>query len=151
MRSIHDWFAAYGESHQNPVNKAFHWVCIPVIFLSIVGLLWAIPSPVATPHVWAWAAVGFVALFYARLSKPMMLAMVAWCLLCCGLVSLMERWLPLPLWTACLILFTGGWTGQFIGHHIEGRKPSFFQDLQFLLIGPAWLMADLFRRAGLRY
>ena len=81
----------------------------------------------------------------------MMLAMVAWSLLCCGLVVLMERWLPLPLWVTCLGLFAGGWIGQFIGHHIEGKKPSFFQDLQFLLIGPAWLMGDLFRRAGLRY
>lgn len=53
MRSIHDWFAAYGESHRDPTNKALHWVCIPVIFVSIVGLLWSIPSPVATPHVWA--------------------------------------------------------------------------------------------------
>ncbi len=151
MRSIHDWFAAYGESHQHPMNKAFHWVCIPVIFLSIVGLLWSIPSPVATPHVWAWAAVAFVALFYARLSKPMMLAMVAWCLLCLGLVWALERSLPIPLWVSCLVLFVAGWTGQFIGHHIEGRKPSFFQDLQFLMIGPAWLMGDLFRRVGLRY
>jgi len=151
MRSIHDWFAAYGESHTDPVNKALHWVCIPVIFLSIAGLLWSIPAPADVPHLWAWVALAAIALFYARLSKPMTVAMAAWCLLCFWLVDLLDRLVPGPLWAACTVLFAAGWAGQFIGHHIEGRKPSFFQDIQFLLIGPAWLMGDLFRRLGLSY
>ena len=43
------------------------------------------------------------------------------------------------------------WIGQFIGHKIEGEKPSFFEDLQFLLIGPAWLLGAIYQKLGIRY
>ena len=58
---------------------------------------------------------------------------------------------PTSLWQACLILFVVGWLFQFIGHKVEGKKPSFFEDLQFLLIGPAWLLAAIYRKLGIRY
>src|SRR5262249_2722390 len=48
-------------------------------------------------------------------------------------------------------VFVAAWIAQFVGHSIEGRKPSFFEDLQFLLIGPLWLLADGYRRVGTRY
>jgi uncharacterized membrane protein YGL010W len=50
-----------------------------------------------------------------------------------------------------LLIFILAWVGQFIGHKIEGMKPSFFQDLQFLLVGPMWLMHFVFKKLGLRY
>ena len=56
-----------------------------------------------------------------------------------------------PLWLIGIAVFVGAWIGQFIGHKIEGKKPSFFKDVQFLLIGPAWLMAFIYRRAGWEY
>jgi uncharacterized membrane protein YGL010W len=59
--------------------------------------------------------------------------------------------LPWPLWLTSLAIFVVAWIGQFIGHHIEGKRPSFFKDVQFLMIGPLWLMAAAYRRAGLRY
>ena len=46
------------------------------------------------------------------------------------------------------MVFVLAWIGQFIGHLIEGKRPSFFKDLQFLLIGPAWLMAFVYRAAA---
>jgi uncharacterized membrane protein YGL010W len=58
---------------------------------------------------------------------------------------------PLPLWAVSLIIFTGAWIGQFVGHKIEGKKPSFFKDLQFLLIGPAWLLSFIYRKIGITY
>ena len=48
-------------------------------------------------------------------------------------------------------LFVVGWIIQFVGHKIEGQKPSFFEDLQFLLIGPLWLLSDVYRRLGISY
>ena len=62
-----------------------------------------------------------------------------------------QRHAPLPLWIICAVLFALAWLGQFIGHAIEGRRPSFFKDLPFLLIGPLWLLADVYRRAGVRH
>jgi uncharacterized membrane protein YGL010W len=56
-----------------------------------------------------------------------------------------------PLWLGCGVLFVLAWIGQFVGHAIEGKRPSFIKDLQFLLIGPMWLLADVYRRLGVRY
>ena len=59
--------------------------------------------------------------------------------------------LATPLWQSCLAIFVVAWIGQFVGHAVEGRRPSFFKDLQFLLIGPLWLLSFAYRRLGLRY
>ena len=53
-------------------------------------------------------------------------------------------------WVA-LALFAVTWVFQFIGHRIEGKKPSFLEDLQYLLVGPVFLLAKLFRKLGLAY
>ena len=58
---------------------------------------------------------------------------------------------PFPVWKSSLILFCAAWVGQFIGHKIEGKKPSFLHDVVFLLIGPAWLMHFVYRKLGIRY
>jgi uncharacterized membrane protein YGL010W len=55
------------------------------------------------------------------------------------------------VWKICLVLFVLAWIGQFVGHKIEGKKPSFFQDVVFLLIGPAWLLHFIYKKAGQRY
>ena len=68
-RSMQEWLDAYGVSHQNPLNKKIHWVCVPLIFLSIVGLLWSIPTPWTVNSVWlnfATLAIIPVFIFYAR-------------------------------------------------------------------------------------
>jgi uncharacterized membrane protein YGL010W len=59
--------------------------------------------------------------------------------------------LPWPLWLTSLVIFVVAWIGQFVGHAVEGERPSFFKDLQFLLIGPLWLLAAAYRRFGLPY
>ena len=56
-----------------------------------------------------------------------------------------------PLWLTCLVIFVIGWIGQFIGHAIEGKRPSFMKDIQFLLIGPLWLLGHLYRKLGIAY
>ena len=54
------------------------------------------------------------------------------------------------LWLA-IAVFVVAWIAQFIGHHIEGRRPAFFTDLVYLLIGPAWIVAKIMRRLGIAY
>ena len=66
----------------------------------------------------------------------------------------LQSWLdrqPVILWQICLGVFIGAWIGQFIGHLVEGKRPAFFKDLQFLMIGPLWLLASIYRRLGIRY
>ncbi len=154
-RSIHQWFEDYGVSHQNPTNKAVHWICVPVIYFCVVGFLWSIPTPDLPPltggHVWAMLGVALVSIFYVRLSLGIMIGMALWSILCLFVCRFLELHAPWPLWVVCTTLFVAAWIGQFIGHKVEGKKPSFLHDLQFLIIGPAWLMGFIYRRLGIPY
>jgi uncharacterized membrane protein YGL010W len=154
-RSIHQWFAEYGESHQNPTNKLIHWICVPVIYFCVVGLLWSIPVPQdhpwLKPGIFARITVALVAIFYLRLSMPIMLGMVVFSVGCLFLAHAIDQHAPWPLWSICVTFFVLAWIGQFYGHKVEGRKPSFLKDLQFLMIGPAWLMGFIFKGIGLKY
>lgn len=156
MRRIDSWLSEYGESHQNPTNKAFHWICIPLIMISLIGLLWSIPSPdifPTEPFPFTWGAV-FVILaifYYVSLSIPLAIGML---FVGSGLLAanyLIVKYISLDLWLVSIIIFVGAWIGQFIGHKIEGKKPSFFKDLQFLLIGPLWLLHFIYKKLGIPY
>ena len=149
------WFAEYGESHQDHANETIHWICVPVIFYSVTGLIWSIPTPEVFSPVpllnWATMAVVLVFVFYLRLSPPLAVGMLLFMAGGVALLTWHARACPFPIWKSSLILFVLAWIGQFIGHKIEGKKPSFFKDVQFLLIGPAWLMHFIYRRLGIRY
>ena len=129
MKTIETWMDEYSESHQNTTNKMIHWVCVPTILFSIIGIL-AHFSALLTALL-----LVFTLIFYARLDLVLAVAM--------GVLILMMAWLIsiLPVGTGFYIaLFVFAWIGQFYGHKVEGKKPSFFKDLQFLLIGPLWCM-----------
>ncbi len=148
MRTAEDWFELYGESHKNALNKAIHWVCIPLIVLSTLGLAQAIPVPGATPWLHAGtAAVALALVFYARLSATIFSGMAAVAGVCLGINGAMEN-SGLPIGAISAAIFLVAWVAQFVGHKIEGKKPSFFQDLQFLLVGPAWLLQFVYKRVG---
>lgn len=140
MKTIEQWFEEYGESHQNPLNKLAHWICVPLITFSVLGMLWALHPAVAM------VIAGSALVFYALLSWQLAAVMLVQSLLMLWILSLM----PQVFWPS-VIIFVLAWIGQFIGHHVEGKKPSFFKDVQFLLIGPAWLVGFVFRRLGWPY
>jgi len=154
-KSLDDWLSEYGESHQNKTNKLIHWVCVPGIFLTVVGFLWAVPRPVSWESYgwlnWASIVLALVALFYCRLSLSIAFGVIGFSLGCMGLVAWYDQAGLWGLWQTCGVLFVVFWVMQFVGHSIEGKKPSFLQDLQFLLIGPAWVLAFIYRKLGLRY
>ena len=145
-KTIQQWFDEYAESHQNHTNKLIHWICIPAIFFSIVCLLSLVP--VAGVLNLAGVIMLFATLFYARLSPKLAVGMVLFYALCFLGAKWLGAW-SIPLWISALIIFVVAWIGQFIGHHIEGKKPSFVKDLRFLLIGPAWLMGFVYKWLGL--
>lgn len=154
MRRLESWLLEYGESHQNALNKKIHWICVPTIFFSITGLLYAVKLPGQVDGIslnLAMPVLALVVLYYLRLSFPIGVGMLLFGLACYCLAWVLETYLPLPLWVSCLILFVLAWIGQFYGHSVEGKKPSFLKDIQFLLIGPAWLMHFLLKDWGIRY
>ena len=141
MRKVDELFERYGESHRHPANEAIHWICVPLITWSVLAALWA-----ASPAV-AYAGIALAVAFYAWLSPQIAIGMLA-------LFALMVY--PLTLLGSSTLavavgVFVIAWIGQFVGHAIEGRKPSFFEDLKFLLVGPAWLLHFVYRRAGIPY
>lgn len=158
MRKIDALLSEYGESHQNSTNKAIHWICVPAIFFSVVGLIASIPSgPVqmllgeGNPYAnWATVTLILVTAYYITLSIWLTVGMVLFGLACLLIVQMIAA-TGTPVWAVSLTIFVVAWVGQFYGHKIEGKKPSFFKDLQFLLIGPAWLMHFIYKKAGIPY
>ncbi len=154
-KSADKWFSEYGDSHQNATNKLLHWVCVPAIVASLLALVWSIPQPaVMKPMLylnWATLLIAAAMVFYFRLSIPLALGMLAFLAILVLAIARLDRMGEPPLWQMALAVFVLAWIGQFIGHKIEGKKPSFFQDLQFLLIGPIWLLAFIYRRIGIPY
>ena len=133
-----------------------HWLCVPLIFLVILGLVWAIPVPEFLLNIhpslnWSILAFIFIAGFYIRLSPRLSIGLIFFTLACYGLIAWYESLQVASLALTCTILFIILWVFQFVGHHIEGKKPSFFKDVQFLMIGPAWLMGFIYRRLKLKY
>lgn len=142
MKSLEQWFSEYGESHRHPTNQIIHKICVPLIFFSIVGLLLQIPvqlGPVKLGELMIALALGW----YMTLGSRAFLVMLGQIFLSYVLIYALGQ-IVSPFWPLVLI-FVLAWIGQFAGHKIEGKKPSFFKDLQFLLIGPLWVVKPLFR------
>ena len=149
----------YGESHQNPTNKAIHWVCVPLIYWSTVGLVWSIPTgplaDVLSGSVAAygnWASVGVLLslVWFCRMSVPLGIGLALWSALMLFLCATVDVHVGFPLYQVCLAV--SFWLGLAVRRHqIEGKKPSFLKDIQFLLVGPMWLMHFIYRKLGIAY
>ncbi|MCC8358564.1 Mpo1 family 2-hydroxy fatty acid dioxygenase [Salinimicrobium sediminilitoris] len=151
MRTLDQWFSEYAVSHQNKTNQLIHYICVPAIFFSIVGLLMSIPPgplteifPMYIPFLENWAVVALilVLLFYMRLSVSMGIKILIFAGICIAGNYFISQ--VATLWLVSLIIFAVAWAGQFYGHKVEGKKPSFLKDIQFLLIGPAWVIKKVF-------
>ena len=158
MRLVDQLLEEYGESHQHPANKLIHWICVPLIFFSIVGLLWSIPNGFVTailgdsPYAnWATLILVFVLAYYGSISVALMAGMAVFLILCLFIAKNLDQLYETPLWLISVVIFFIAWAGQFYGHKVEGKKPSFLKDLQFLLIGPAWLLHFIYKRLGIPY
>ena len=175
MKNIQEWFNEYGESHKNSVNKIIHWVCIPLIFWSIIALLSLIPHSyldIFNSHFlnglthWGTVIIILGLFFYIKLSFSVFIGMLLFSLVVLVdiyyttyLFNVNRYWgifsnfqisaETFLLYFSCLV-FIFSWILQFVGHKIEGKKPSFFKDIQFLLIGPAWLIGFIYKKLNIK-
>ena len=173
MRKIDQLFAEYAESHQNQTNKLIHWICVPLIFFTIVGFISLIPTITTTKalnklgHYTDWTivhfhfgysfislisilAIIFLTIFYIRLSKIIGIIMFSLILLMFYCTSIINQIYKHP-GIIYLSIFVITWIFQFVGLKIEGKKPSILKDLQFLLIGPIWLLHFVLKKLGIKY
>ena len=157
MRKIDLLFAEYAQSHQNETNKLIHWICVPLIFWAILGFFSLIPAPhfflkyFGAISIASLVAIFLVSVFYFRLSWRIALIMVVIMLLFEHFIYFINITFGSKSWIIFLAVFVLSWIGQFYGHKIEGRKPSFLKDLQFLLIGPIWLLHFILKKLHLKY
>ena len=152
MKNVNALLNEYGESHQNKTNKKIHWFCVPAIMFSLLGILWSLPFPVKfSPFInWATVLIVLSLIYYLFLSWKLACGMLFSSLFMILILQWMDSF-SVPLWQIAIVIFIVAWIGQFIGHNIEGKRPSFFRDIQFLLIGPVWLLADVYRKFDLKY
>lgn len=157
MRKIDLLFAEYAESHRNSTNKLIHWICVPLIFWTILGFISLIPSKsigfiyIGEISYISLIAMALVTFFYMRLSFLIGLIMIF-------VMTLMESFAyginvrcKENSWMVYLGVFIITWILQFVGHKIEGKKPSFLKDIQFLLVGPIWLLSFILKKLGIKY
>jgi uncharacterized membrane protein YGL010W len=141
FRPVTELLANYSESHQHPTNELIHYICVPAITLSLLGVI----------HAWipiaAWAIIGAGLAYYFFISKPLFLGVAA------TLLPAMYLMLLIPakvLFWLSILVFIAAWIGQFYGHKIEGKKPSFFQDIVYLMVGPLFVLSHFYKRQGWR-
>lgn len=151
MRTYNQWMDEYGVSHKNPTNQAIHKVCVPLIVLTVLGLFWVIPTPAIFSQVpflnWA-TLMGVAALvFYFSLNIKVGIGMLIQFLIMSYICHTINQ--TGHLLTFSVVVFILAWIGQFYGHKIEGKKPSFLQDIVFLLIGPIWVIRFLYQKLGI--
>ena len=160
-REIDVLFDKYAESHQNQTNKLIHWICVPLIVFSLLALVWAIPFPKLeflgkyNGFVnWASFLIAFAIYYYYKLSPVMSYFMLLAVFIMSFFIVMLEKWElnggP-AMWVSALVIFILSWAGQFYGHKVEGKKPSFLDDVKFLLIGPIWLLHFICKKIGLKY
>jgi uncharacterized membrane protein YGL010W len=153
-RPIDRWFAHYAADHQHVANQRIHVVAVPAIVASVAALLWCIPVPGTwfQPGLWGALAMFAAWMFYNRASRRLGYGMLAlFVALAWGLRGLHDAWGSGTLASVAAVVFVGAWVAQFVGHRIEGRRPSFLTDLTYLLIGPAWVLSKLYRALGWSY
>lgn len=153
MRSREQFLDEYARSHQNPLNQMIHLICVPAIFWATLALLWLVPVGRVLPGIPEWLVpalngatllMPLAAVFYLRMGLGSLVTGAVWTLLSLALNQLiLSAGLPL-VWIAATV-WVFAWAVQFYGHHVEGAKPSFADDLLFLLVGPLFVQQKLRR------
>lgn len=153
MKTMQQWFDEYADSHQNKTNQSIHYICVPAIYFSIAGMLMSINTTFLETKIglnnalienWATICLIPILTFYIRLSFPIFIKMFVF-----SVISVITNFYLSQygnLFYISLSIFILTWIGQFYGHHVEGKKPSFFKDIQFLLIGPPWVFEKMFMK-----
>jgi len=157
MTKIDRLLGEYRQSHENDTNQLIHWIFVPLIFLSAIGLLWDVKLGVSLSFLGGEplnaAMVGFLLVFAYYLNLSFAIALGVLLVSSIGLFAcyVFDGQLPVRIWMISAAIFAVSWIFQFVGHKIEGKKPSFLKDVEFFLVGPMWVLAKLYTKLGIKY
>ena len=140
MKNLDQLLENYSRCHKHPVNELIHLIAVPLIMFSILGLLFSVNTFLAL-------VISFLCLFfYLQLSLFVFLLMLVWTIL----NFIIIYFLKLHILKISFALFCFGWVFQFVGHFIEGKKPSFFEDIKYFLVGPLFVLDCIFLKLRIR-
>jgi len=155
MSKVERLLGEYRESHSNETNQLIHNIFVPLIFLSAIGILWDVKLPIALDFLGGEplnvAMIVAVLVFAYYLSISFVVAVGIMSVTAAGMVLCYLYDGPLSIWIFSLAIFVISWVFQLVGHKIEGKKPSFFKDLEFFLVGPMWVLVKLYNKLGIKY
>ncbi len=155
MSKLERLLGEYRESHKNETNQVIHNIFVPLIFLSAIGILWDVKLPVPLDFLGGEplnvAMIVAVLVFAYYLSISFVVAAGIISVTALGMILCYLYNGPVSIWIFSLAIFVISWVFQLVGHKIEGKKPSFFKDLEFFLVGPMWVLVKLYNKLGIKY
>ena len=151
MTDIDDWLTRYEESHSSLENPVVYWAAVPMLVAGLSGVLWALPVPTEFQKIspllnWGSAFLMVTAIYYFIISQPLAIGLLPFLL---GLASI-QMWLTgsgYPAFAVSMGLLVAGVAGIALGR--RGAIIQIVQDLQLIMIGPAWLLSVLYKRFGI--
>ncbi|MFJ2485128.1 DUF962 domain-containing protein [Pseudomonas sp. NPDC087639] len=151
MKSLVDHLSQYAAYHRDPRNIASHFIGIPLIVVAVAVLLsrpeWSLGGLWISPAVIvALASAGF----YLRLEVKLGVLMTVLMGLSVWAGHVLAQQSTMVWLSSGLAMFVIGWVIQFVGHHYEGRKPAFVDDVSGLIVGPLFVVAELAFLLGMR-
>ncbi|WP_434593633.1 DUF962 domain-containing protein [Pseudomonas sp. R4-83] len=151
MKSLVDHLSQYAAYHRDPRNIASHFVGIPLIVVAVAVLLsrpeWSLGGVWLSPAVLLALASAW---FYLRLELKLGVLMTVLMGLSVWAGHALAQQSTMVWLSSGLAMFVIGWVIQFVGHHYEGRKPAFVDDISGLIVGPLFVVAELAFLLGLR-
>lgn len=150
MRNLEQQITQYAAYHRDRRNIATHFIGVPMIVYSVV--LAMVPWTIFGVNV-ALIAIMLAAVYYLLLDVALGTAMLIFLFFFCYLSAVYfnaRLGNTGAIMGLAVLLFVVGWIIQFIGHKYEGMKPAFTDDIIGLVIGPLFIMTELFFALGLK-
>lgn len=153
MSETEDWLTRYGETHSEVASPLVYWAAVPMVVVGVVGLLWWLPVPEELYRIspiinWGTLFLMAATVYYFIISVPLAIGMLPFVI---G-VAYVHVWLEASQYTpvnASIGFLVAGVLGLLLGQRRERPFFRLVQDLQMMMIGPAWLLSVLYRRMGI--
>jgi uncharacterized membrane protein YGL010W len=155
MSEIHSWLERYEQNHSDLTNPWVYWAAVPMVVAGTVGLLWYLPVPAEFYDIspllnWGSAFLMAATIYYFIISLSIAIGMLPFML---GLAAL-QLWLATSSYPALGVsagFLVAGIVGLALGRRGTGGVRAVVEDLQLMMIGPAWLLSVIYRRFGIPY
>lgn len=155
MAPVDEWLDRYAEIRANRPSRAADWVTIPLLVMSLVGMLWSLPVPTAfsgSSPVLNWGTLFLMAavVYYFILSISLAVGILPFVLAVFAAAAWLDG-LQTPLWLVSGALFAVAAAWQLLEFQRVGNPRHIVRYFQFLMIAPLWLLASIYRRLGISY